>query len=57
LNVEHVEVRTTHLGLGFSPDVYKIIAQRLAGKVIETLADTATPRLARRRSKIPNTVP
>jgi pimeloyl-ACP methyl ester carboxylesterase len=30
-NVEHVEVRTTHFGLGFSPDVYKIIAQRLAG--------------------------
>jgi pimeloyl-ACP methyl ester carboxylesterase len=30
LNVEHVEVTTTHLGLGFSPDVYKIIAQRLA---------------------------
>jgi pimeloyl-ACP methyl ester carboxylesterase len=29
-NVEHVEVRTTHLGFGFSPDVYKIIAQRLA---------------------------
>jgi pimeloyl-ACP methyl ester carboxylesterase len=29
-NVEHVEVRTTHLGLGFSPDVYKIIAERLA---------------------------
>ena len=29
-NVEHVEVRTTHLGLGFSPDVYRIIAQRLA---------------------------
>jgi hypothetical protein len=28
-NVEHVEVRTTHLGLGFSPDVYNIIAQRL----------------------------
>jgi pimeloyl-ACP methyl ester carboxylesterase len=27
--VEHVEVRTTHLGLGFSPDVYNIIAQRL----------------------------
>jgi len=35
LNVEHVEVRTTHLGFGFSPDVYKIIAQRLAvGRVI-----------------------
>lgn len=29
-NVEHVEVSTTHLGFGFSPDVYKIIAQRLA---------------------------
>jgi pimeloyl-ACP methyl ester carboxylesterase len=30
LNVEHVEVRTTHLGFGFSPEVYKIIAKRLA---------------------------
>ena len=30
LNVEHVEVRTTHLGFGFSAEVYKIIAQRLA---------------------------
>lgn len=29
-NVEHVEVRTTHLGFGFSVEVYKIIAQRLA---------------------------
>ena len=29
-NVEHVEVRTTHLGFGFSADVYKIIAQALA---------------------------
>ena len=29
-NVEHIEVRTSHLGFGFSPDVYKIIAQRLA---------------------------
>ena len=27
---EHVEVRTTHLGLGFAADVYRIIAQRLA---------------------------
>jgi pimeloyl-ACP methyl ester carboxylesterase len=32
LNVEHVEVRTTHLGFGFSPEVYKIIAQRLAAQ-------------------------
>lgn len=29
-NVEHIEVRTTHLGLGFSPEVYRIIADRLA---------------------------
>jgi hypothetical protein len=29
-NVEHVEVRTTHYGFGFSPDVYRIIAQCLA---------------------------
>ena len=32
LNVEHVEVRTTHLGFGFSAEVYKIIAQRLAAQ-------------------------
>ena len=30
LNVEHIEVGATHLGLGFSPEVYRIIAQRLA---------------------------
>jgi len=29
-DVEHVEVGTTHLGLGFSADVYRIIAERLA---------------------------
>jgi len=29
-NVEHVEVESTHPGLGFSPDVYQIIAKRLA---------------------------
>jgi hypothetical protein len=28
--VEHVEVGTTHVGLGFSPEVYRIIAERLA---------------------------
>ena len=28
--VEHVEVDSTHVGLGFSPDVYRIIARRLA---------------------------
>ena len=29
-NIEHVEVRTTHLGLGFAPGVYRVIAQRMA---------------------------
>ena len=37
-NVEHIEVGTTHFGLGFSPDVYRIIAVRLAdaGKSLQT---------------------
>jgi hypothetical protein len=30
-NVEHIEVATTHFGLGFSPEVFRIIAERLAG--------------------------
>ena len=29
-HVDHVEVETTHLGLGFSPRVFEIIAERLA---------------------------
>jgi predicted esterase len=29
-NIEHVEVRTTHYGFGFSPEVYRIIARCLA---------------------------
>ena len=29
-DIEHVEVSTTHLGFGFSPEVFKIIAQQLA---------------------------
>jgi hypothetical protein len=32
-SVEHVEVPTTHFGFGFCPEVYKIIAQRLARTV------------------------
>ncbi|MEO5741531.1 MAG: alpha/beta fold hydrolase [Vicinamibacterales bacterium] len=28
--IEHVEVRTTHIGLGFCPEVYRIVADRLA---------------------------
>lgn len=31
-NVRHVEVSTTHLGLGFSPEVYRIIADALAAR-------------------------
>ena len=31
-NVEHIEVSATHLGLGFSPQVYRIIAERLADR-------------------------
>lgn len=29
-DIEYVEVRATHLGLGFSPEVYRLVAQRLA---------------------------
>ncbi len=29
-DVEHVEVSATHLGLGFAPDVYRIVGERLA---------------------------
>lgn len=28
--VEHIEIRSSHIGLGFSPDVYRILADRLA---------------------------
>lgn len=31
-HIEHVEVKTSHLGLGYSPEVYSIIARRLAEK-------------------------
>ncbi len=30
--VDHVEVSSTHLGLAFSPDVYLLVAKRLAGQ-------------------------
>jgi hypothetical protein len=45
--VEHVEVRTTHVGLGFSPEVYKIIAERLAADdnaCRQSLEDETTPQ-------------
>jgi len=31
-NVEHVEVRASHIGLGFSPQVYRIIAGKLTNQ-------------------------
>ncbi|MGE5216902.1 MAG: esterase/lipase family protein [Chloroflexota bacterium] len=46
-NVEHIEVHTTHFGLGFSPEVYKIIAQRLAAEPMSkasTMEQIAQPR-------------
>jgi pimeloyl-ACP methyl ester carboxylesterase len=46
-NVEHVEVDTTHFGFGFSPQVYKIIAQRLA----DTEACAVTPSKAALREE------
>jgi pimeloyl-ACP methyl ester carboxylesterase len=47
-NVEHVEVRTTHLGFGFCPDVYKIIAQRLApeGAPVQVVEPSETVAVA-----------
>jgi pimeloyl-ACP methyl ester carboxylesterase len=42
-NVEHIEVRTTHFGFGYSPEVYKIIAQRLAGVALCNQAPAALP--------------
>jgi hypothetical protein len=29
-HVEHIEVRTSHSGLGFNPEVFRIVAKRLA---------------------------
>jgi pimeloyl-ACP methyl ester carboxylesterase len=29
-NCEHVEVRSTHIGMGFDPDVWSVVADRLA---------------------------
>ena len=29
-SVEHLEVKSSHIGLGFDPEVYRIIARRLA---------------------------
>jgi len=44
-NIEHVEVESTHLGFGFSADVYKVIAQRLK----QSNGHGAAPATRRRR--------
>jgi alpha/beta superfamily hydrolase len=44
-DIEHVEVTTTHFGLGFSPEVFKIIAQRLAQ--VAGQSDHGLPRRAK----------
>ncbi|HEY2990675.1 MAG TPA: hypothetical protein VGL11_23370 [Candidatus Binatia bacterium] len=41
-NVEHIEVVTTHFGLGFCPEVYRIIAERLATNGVEPRTAIAT---------------
>jgi hypothetical protein len=41
-SVEHIDVDTNHLGLGLNPDVYRIVAQRLA---------TLTPRFEAGRGR------
>ncbi len=38
-DVEHVEVSSTHVGLGFDPDVYSIVADRLARADPDTRGD------------------
>ena len=48
-NVEHVEVRTTHMGFGFSPEVFRIIAQRLANEV--QVGQNPSPSRPRRRRR------
>jgi hypothetical protein len=52
-NVEHVEVTTTHMGFGFSPQVYKIIAQRLSdsGSACPDAPSRTAVREARRRRR------
>lgn len=52
-NIEHVEVKSTHLGFGFSADVYKIIAQRLAQFESQAAPPTKGPRRRRRLAKLP----
>jgi alpha/beta superfamily hydrolase len=50
-NVEHVEVGTTHMGFGISPEVYMIIAQRLASSSDTSCAVAPTKSPLRRRQR------
>jgi len=52
-NIEHVEVKSTHLGFGFSADVYKVIAQRLTQFETHGAAPTARRRRRLRLEKLP----
>lgn len=38
---ENIEVRTTHLGFGVSPDVYRIVAARLARDIAQDVVPEA----------------
>jgi pimeloyl-ACP methyl ester carboxylesterase len=52
VDIEYIEVRTTHVGYGFSPEVYKVIARRLADDRAEPrlpASERMALRLARRR--------
>lgn len=44
-NIEHIEVKSTHIGFGFSADVYKLIAQRLK----QSHGHGAAPEIRRQR--------
>ena len=52
-NIEHVEIKSTHLGFGFSADVYQIIARRLAQFESQAAPLTTEPRRRRRLAKLP----
>ncbi len=52
-NIEHVEVISTHLGFGFSADVYQIIAMRLTEFNGQTAPATQGLRRRRRLAKLP----
>ena len=52
-NIEHVEIKSTHLGFGFSADVYQIIARRLAQFESQVAPMNRDPRRRRRLAKLP----